>query len=103
MSISESLNSGSTESKGSESTSDGTEERSLYTVVVYLNDDYTGGDVSLMDASGPVLVKSVTGSALIFTQDGGIQRSMVHTGTSVQDGVKFILRTDLFYRRTKSV
>ena len=65
-------------------------ERSLLTFMVYLNDDFTGGSTDF-----PTLGRSVTpkaGRALLF------QHKLLHQGSVVQSGVKFVLRSDILYR-----
>jgi prolyl 4-hydroxylase len=63
-------------------------EFSLYTFMVYLNDDYTGGETTF----GKTTVKGQTGMALIFLHD------LVHQGTIVRSGIKYILRTDIMFK-----
>jgi prolyl 4-hydroxylase len=64
-------------------------ERSFHTLMVYLNDDFTGG---VTDFEG-VSIQPRTGRALVF------EHSLRHQGAAVRSGVKYVLRTDVMYRR----
>lgn len=64
-------------------------ERSFLTVMVYLNEEFTGGQTWFMDGT----VTPKTGSALVFTQ------SVMHSGGEVKEGVKYAIRTDVMYER----
>lgn len=63
-------------------------EASYYTFLIYLNDDFTGGDTTFND----VVISPKKGSALIF------YHPLEHAGTEVTQGTKYILRTDIMYR-----
>jgi predicted 2-oxoglutarate/Fe(II)-dependent dioxygenase YbiX len=63
-------------------------EASYYTFMIYLNDDYQGGETSFNN----VVVKPEQGMALIFRHD------LEHAGNPVEKGVKYVLRTDIMYR-----
>jgi prolyl 4-hydroxylase len=67
------------------------DERSLLTFMVYLNDDFEGGETALLDLDQMVAPK--TGSALLF------QHPILHEGCTVTRGVKYALRSDIMYRR----
>lgn len=58
------------------------------TVLVYLNDDYRGGETEL--ESGTVEVKA--GAVLGFIHE------LRHRGRPVEEGVKYVLRTDILYQ-----
>jgi predicted 2-oxoglutarate/Fe(II)-dependent dioxygenase YbiX len=72
---------------------------SLLTLQLYLNDDYAGGETSLLqkapsrDGSGWNDVRPVqTGDVLLF------DHKLVHRANPVVLGTKYTLRTDVFYR-----
>jgi hypothetical protein len=65
-------------------------ERSLLTFIVYLNDDFTGGDTAFMMYDR--IARPRTGSALLF------QHLLEHEGCIVNSGVKYVLRSDVMYR-----
>ncbi len=71
----------------------GQNECSFYTLVIWLNDDYTGGELKFADSD---TVKGKQGSCIIFGQDCHPDR-IVHQGLPVRSGCKYILRTDIFY------
>lgn len=62
-------------------------EMSLLTFMVYLNDDFAGGATTFDD----VTVKPETGMALLF------DHSLLHSGSSVEEGRKYVLRSDVMY------
>ncbi|MFO0563681.1 MAG: 2OG-Fe(II) oxygenase [Polyangiales bacterium] len=66
--------------------------RSLLTLLVYLNDDFTGGETDFPEQRRCVTPQ--TGSALWF------QHMLLHAGRAVNDGVKYVLRSDVLYRTT---
>jgi len=66
-----------------------TREWSAYTLIIYLNDNMEGGDTTFPKFS----VQPKTGTAIIFRHD------ILHSGEPVLSGVKYILRTDIMYRR----
>lgn len=66
-----------------------TKEWSAYTLIIYLNDDLEGGDTTFPQFS----VKPKAGAAIIF------KHNILHAGEPVLSGVKYILRTDIMYRR----
>lgn len=63
-------------------------EASYFTLMIYLNDDYTGGETSF----DTVNIKSKKGMALIFLH------SLGHEGKEVLSGIKYVLRTDIMYK-----
>lgn len=65
-------------------------ERSELTLMVYLNDDFGGGETAF--ESLDEVIKPVAGTALLFFH---AQR---HEGCSVTRGVKYVLRSDVMYR-----
>lgn len=68
------------------------DERSLYTFLIYLNEGCQGGHTRIL-LSPPVSVAPQTGMALLF------QHWLLHEGAEVTEGVKYVLRSDLMYRR----
>jgi hypothetical protein len=67
---------------------DGT--KSLLTYMVYLNDDFEGGETEFPE-QGETIVP-VAGTALLF------QHMLLHAGKRVRSGVKLVLRSDVLYR-----
>ena len=63
-------------------------EASYYTVLIYLNEDFTGGETTL---SGHTITPS-KGMVLVFLH------SVLHEGTEVKEGIKYVLRTDIMYK-----
>ncbi len=72
----------------------GPTERSQLTFIVYLNDDFEGGHT---DFDLGVSVAPAAGSALVF------QHHLRHEGCPVTAGRKYVLRTDIMYRRAESL
>jgi prolyl 4-hydroxylase len=68
--------------------------RSLLTLMVYLNDDFEGGETSFPE-QGQLIVPRA-GSALLF------QHMLLHAGNRVVRGTKFVLRSDVLYRPVAS-
>ncbi len=64
-------------------------EESRVTFMVYLNDDFTGGETKF-DA---VTIKPQTGTALCFIHE------QKHEGCPVIEGAKYVLRSDVMYRK----
>ena len=64
-------------------------EWSSYTFMIYLNEDMIGGETKFNHHS----IKPATGKALIFKHE------LVHEGSKVIKGIKYVLRTDVMYRR----
>ena len=63
-------------------------EESILTFLIYLNDDFEGGET----AFGWDAVKPARGTALVFPH------KVRHQGSPVIRGVKYVLRTDVMYR-----
>jgi prolyl 4-hydroxylase len=63
-------------------------EASYYTFMIYLNDDYEGGETIFNE----VIIRPKKGSALIFLHD------LEHEGSEVRTGIKYVLRTDIMFR-----
>ena len=69
-------------------------ERSQLTFMVYLNDDFTGGETKFYQEDGSLLRVSVRperGMALLFAH------LQLHEGAPVVRGRKYVLRTDVMY------
>lgn len=67
-------------------------EKSYYSFLVYLNDDFEGGQTNFLTES----IHSITprkGFGLLF------QHLILHEGAEVSRGVKYVARTDLMYQR----
>ena len=65
--------------------------RSLLTLLVYLNDDLVGGETDFPEQKQRI--SPSTGSALWF------QHMLLHAGRPVEQGQKFVLRSDVLYDR----
>lgn len=65
--------------------------RSEYTCMIYLNDDFAGGETRF----DKCLVEPKCGRVLWFKHE------LVHEGIEVESGIKYVLRTDVMYRRPK--
>ncbi|MBL8810178.1 MAG: 2OG-Fe(II) oxygenase [Planctomycetaceae bacterium] len=68
------------------------DEQSFYSFLVYLNDGFTGGATTFI-TKPEVAIKPETGMALLF------QHPIIHEGSIVKSGVKYVARSDLMYRR----
>ena len=66
-------------------------EQSYYTYMVYLNEEFEGGETRFF-VEPEVVIKPKTGSSLFF------QHPIIHEGSEVFAGVKYVVRTDLIYR-----
>lgn len=74
-------------------------ERSKLTLMIYLNDDFTGGTTDFVFQAGvireddPVFqVKPEKGMAFLFTHN------VLHRGAKVLSGKKYVLRSDVMYK-----
>jgi len=65
-------------------------ERSMLTLIIYLNEDFTGGRTAFLDFGLEAIPK--TGTALVF------QHLLLHEGCTVHSGVKYAMRSDVMYR-----
>lgn len=77
-------------------------ERSFFTFMVYLNDDFDGGATSLSDdgfgfPGGMLRITPAKGMGLLF------HHPILHRGDPVTTGRKYVLRTDVMYRRVATV
>jgi len=77
-------------------------DMSIFTLIVYLTDDFEGGHTTFFPwpkpKSGPaeVAVKPIRGSALLFPH-GSAPQSPEHEGSVVLSGLKYVLRSDIMY------
>ena len=65
-------------------------ERSRLTFMVYLNEEFTGGETAMLDLDEEIMPR--TGRALLF------QHAILHEGCEVTSGVKYVVRSDIMYR-----
>lgn len=63
-------------------------EASYYTLLIYLNNNFEGGETTF----GNLVITPKKGSCLIFLHD------LEHEGSKLTSGVKYVLRTDIIYR-----
>ncbi len=63
--------------------------RSLLTLMVYLNDEFEGGETDFPDQDR--VIEPAIGLALWF------QHSLLHAGRRVESGSKYVLRSDVLY------
>lgn len=68
-------------------------EWSSYTFMIYLNEDLEGGQTRFPNAT----IEPKKGKALIF------KHQLRHEGAPVLKGFKYVLRTDVMYRRKEKV
>ncbi len=66
------------------------EEHSKLTFIVYLNEEFTGGETAMLDLDEVIVPR--TGRALLF------QHALLHEGCEVTSGVKYAVRSDIMYR-----
>lgn len=65
-------------------------EKSFYTFMIYLNDDFEGGETEFENL---FTVAPKKGSALVF------HHPLRHEGKTLISGLKYVLRTDVMYSR----
>lgn len=65
--------------------------RSKYTVLIYLNDDYVGGETEFEHSK----VKGTKGSVVVFPH------KLLHQGATVISGTKYAIRSDAMYEDHK--
>jgi predicted 2-oxoglutarate/Fe(II)-dependent dioxygenase YbiX len=65
-------------------------EESRITFMIYLNDDFEGGETAFDE----VVIKPKTGSALCFIHE------LKHEGCPIISGEKYVLRSDVMYRKS---
>lgn len=66
-------------------------EKSFYSFLVYLNDDFEGGETNFF-TEPEVSIKPKAGSGLLF------QHPLLHEGAIVNTGIKYVARSDIMYR-----
>jgi prolyl 4-hydroxylase len=69
--------------------------RSVWSVVIYLNDDFKGGETTFYSYDGEIttVVKPEQGRAVVFEHD------QFHQGNVVLSGTKYVLRGDIMFLR----
>jgi prolyl 4-hydroxylase len=67
------------------------EEASYFTLMIYLNDDFEGGETVFQDHN----IQPKKGMALVF------YHGMKHSGEEIKAGIKYVLRTDIMYKLIK--
>lgn len=65
---------------------------SRVTFMIYLNDDYKGGETEFEETS----IKAKTGMGLFFVHD------LKHKGCKIISGTKYVLRTDVFFSKKEN-
>ena len=70
----------------------GDEEISLFSVLVYFNENFAGGETRFMEQLNAVVQPKV-GKVAIF------QHKIRHEGCVVTSGIKYAMRTDVMYRK----
>lgn len=65
-------------------------ELSFYSFLIYLNDDFTGGETVFRNIES---VQPQKGNALVFRHKNR------HEGKEVVSGIKYVLRTDVMFRK----
>lgn len=80
---------------------DGTKFDSVYSVLVYLNDDFSGGRTDFLSKPDATFVTSsiepVKGRIMVLEQNKW------HMSTAIEDGVKYIARADLCLKKRQQV
>ena len=64
-------------------------ECSFYSFLIYLNDDFEGGNTIFKTGE---VIKPKKGTALVF------YHSILHEGKEILNGTKYVLRTDVMYK-----
>jgi hypothetical protein len=73
--------------------------KSYLTFLIYLNENFEGGETRFYLPHGTIQgVVPQTGSVLVFPQ--GNVTSLIHEGSQVTRGTKYVIRTDVLYRST---
>lgn len=67
------------------------DERSFLTYLIYLNDDFEGGQTDMISLGQ--MITPQPGRALLF------QHALLHEGCAVTRGIKYAVRSDVMYRR----
>lgn len=80
----------------------GKKQSSLFTFLVYLNDEFEGGETTFFVPAAKegtlnaYPVKPVMGAVAIFPH-GETRGALLHEGTGVRKGAKYVIRTDVEY------
>jgi len=69
-------------------------EMSFYSYLVYLNCEFEGGQTTFL-TEPEIQIEPQTGWGLIF------QHPLLHEGSEVTSGTKYVARTDLMYRKSE--
>lgn len=73
----------------------------MYTVNIYLNDDFEGGATRFyLNRDDVIPLRMPRGSAVIFRQLPF--REYLHDGARVESGYKYLMRTDVMYELQSS-
>eukprot|EP01100_Stratorugosa_tubuloviscum_P011833 TRINITY_DN5371_c0_g2_i2.p1 TRINITY_DN5371_c0_g2~~TRINITY_DN5371_c0_g2_i2.p1 ORF type:complete len:244 (-),score=70.41 TRINITY_DN5371_c0_g2_i2:286-1017(-) len=73
------------------------DESTLFSLTLYLNDDFEGGELEFIDHKTKEIkykFKPIPGTAAIFLQE---DIDTLHRGCRVINGLKYLLRTDIVY------
>lgn len=65
------------------------DEKSFFTFLIYLNDEFEGGETEFKDL---ITIKPKKGALVVFNH------SYRHEGKVISEGVKYALRSDVMYR-----
>jgi hypothetical protein len=68
---------------------------SFYTVMFYLNDNFDGGALQVQDDRGHIVTYQPTVGDLVILR----QSVIVHRGQRVCNGTKYLIRSEIMYRR----
>lgn len=85
-----------------DSSPEGKKQSSLFTFLIYLNDDFKGGETTFFIPSteegviNAYPVKPIMGSVAVFPH-GEAKGALLHEGTGVTEGAKYVIRTDVEY------
>lgn len=77
-------------------------QSSLFTLLIYLNDEFEGGETTFFVPAArdrtlnAYPVRPVMGGAAVFPH-GDVRGALLHEGTGVRRGAKYIIRTDVEY------
>jgi len=68
------------------------QEKSFYSFLVYLNEDFDGGETTFF-TEPEVSIKPQIGAGLLF------QHPLLHEGSIVNSGTKYVARSDIMYKK----
>lgn len=72
-------------------------KRTMKTCMLYLNEDFQGGETVFYYKNQKYNIQPKTGMCLIFDQQ------ILHEGTVVMSGLKYFVRTDIYYNIVKNI